>query len=57
MNEAITGAPGTSYDQKVFAALEGELVRDVDFRDGNTVSFSTGNTRRNAVALVMEIVK
>jgi len=29
----------------------------LDFRDGNTVRFSTGNSSRNAVAMVMEITK
>ena len=57
MNDAITKATGTTYDEKVYAALEDELVRDVDFTDGNTIKFTTGNTHRNAVALVMEIVK
>jgi hypothetical protein len=57
LNESITAAPGSTYDQKVYAALEDELVIDIDFKDGNTVTFSTGNTNRNAVALVMEIIK
>jgi hypothetical protein len=57
LNDTITNAPGTTYDQKVYAALEDELVRDVDFTDGNTIKFTTGNTHRNAVALVMEIIK
>jgi len=57
LNDAITNAPGNTYDQKVYSALEDELVRDIDFEDGNTVKFSTGNTHRNSVALVMEIIK
>ncbi len=57
LNEAISGVPGNTYDQKVFAALEDELVRDVDFSDGNTITFSTRNMSRNSVALVLEIVK
>lgn len=57
LNDAINNAPGNTYDQKVYAALEDELVRDIDFTGGNTVRFSTGNSSRNAVAMVMEIIK
>jgi hypothetical protein len=57
LNDAITNAPGNTYDQKVYAALEDELVRDVDFTGGRTVKFSTSNTQKNAVAMVMEILK
>jgi hypothetical protein len=57
LNEAISGAPGSTYDQKVFAALESELVRDIDFQDGKTIKFSTGKSNRNTVALVLEIIK
>jgi hypothetical protein len=57
LNNAINNAPGNTYDQKVYAALEDELVRDIDFNGGNTVRFSTGNSSRNAVAMVMEIIK
>lgn len=57
LNDAINRAPGATYDRKVFAALEDELVRDIDFMDGNTVRFSTGSSSRNAVAMVMEIIK
>jgi hypothetical protein len=57
LNEAITNAPGGTYDQKVFAALEDELDRDIDFSDGNTITFSIRNTHRNSVAFVLELVK
>jgi hypothetical protein len=57
LNDAINNAPGNTYDQKVYAALEDELVKDLDFTGGRTVKFSTSNTHKNAVALVMEIVK
>jgi hypothetical protein len=57
LNDAINNAPGNTYDQKVYAALEDELVRDIDYTDGNTIRFSTGSSSRNAVALVMEIIK
>ena len=57
LNEAISGASGNTYDRKVLTALEGELVRDLDFSDGNTVKFSSEDARRNAIALVMEILK
>jgi hypothetical protein len=57
LNEAINSASGNTYDQKVYTALEDELVRDINFADGNTVRFSTGNSGRNAVAMVMEIIK
>ena len=32
-------------------------MRYNDFAGGNTVRFSTGNSSRNAVAMVMEIIK
>ena len=57
LNDAINSAGGNTYDQKVYTALEDELVRDINFTDGNTVRFSTGNSGRNAVAMVMEIIK
>jgi hypothetical protein len=57
LNDSINNAQGITYDQKVHAALEDELVRDIDFAGGNTVRFSTGNSSRNAVAMVMEIIK
>ena len=57
LNDAITNATGNTYDQKVYVALEDELVRDIDFTGGKTVKFSTSNTNKNAVAMVMEILK
>ena len=57
LNDAINAAPGSTYDQKVYEAMEDELVRDIDFRSGNTIRFSTGQSGRNAVAMVMEILK
>ncbi len=57
LNDAITNDPGNTYDQKVYGALEDELVPEIDFADGNTIKFSTGHTQRNAVALVLEIIK
>ncbi|MDT8402571.1 MAG: C1 family peptidase [Bacteroidales bacterium] len=57
LNVAITGAGGTTYDRKVYNALQGELVKDISFEGGQTISFVTDVAYRGTVAIVMEIVK
>ena len=57
LNNAINQAPGATFDQKVFAALQGELVENLEFEDGKTIKFSTSNTRKNTIALVMALRK
>ncbi len=57
LNDAINQAPGTTFDQKVVGALQGELVENLEFEDGKTIKFSSSNTRKNTIALVMALNK
>lgn len=57
LNSAITQAAGATFDQKVFTALQGELVENLDFEDGGSIKFSSNNARKNTIALVMALRK
>ncbi len=57
LNKEITQASGTTFDQKVFGALQGELLENIKFEDGKTIKFSTSNTSKNTIALVMALNK
>ncbi|MBN1388069.1 MAG: C1 family peptidase [Bacteroidales bacterium] len=57
LNDAISRSDGASYDQKVYNALKGELVKDIEYKGGRTISFSTNVAYRGTIALVIEIRK
>ncbi len=57
VNDAISRAKGTAYDQKVGNALQGELAGNIRFSGGETIRVSTDVAYKGIVALVLEIVK
>jgi hypothetical protein len=57
LNDAFNSAQGTTYSEKVYNTLKGELAKDVRFEGGKTIRFSTDITYKGTVAMVLEILK
>ncbi len=57
LNTAISQAPGNSYSEKVYNTLEDEIAKDLQFKPGNKVAFSTNMPTKNSVAIVLGIEK
>lgn len=57
LNKEINKSSGISYQDKVYNTLKEDLIPNVSFSGGKTVSFSTSNTNQNMVAIVLEVEK
>ena len=56
LNQAVNNAPGM-YDQKLGAVIGQYLVPNINFEDGDVISFSADVKDKKAVAMVLEIYK
>jgi len=54
LNHAVNNAPGM-YDQKLGAVIGEYLVPNINFEDGDVISFSADVKDKKAVAMVLEI--
>lgn len=57
LNSRMTSSRQRSYTLKLKEALGNELVTDVNFKAGNTVSFSANTSGKSAVGMVIAIDK
>ena len=58
-NAAISKSAGSTFGDKITAALNGTTINNVNFATGNggTIYFKTDNTQQNAVVTVVEVNK
>ncbi len=57
LNQHFNNANGTTYQDKVSTALQGELIENVSFSGGKTIKFTTSSTTNNMVAVVLSVAK
>lgn len=57
LNDAINQAQGGNFDQKVYNTLKNELVKNIDFKSGNSIKFSANLGNKGTVLIILEIQK
>lgn len=57
MNNAINGAQGSTYQQKINNAFAGKLISNIAFKSGQDIQFDGKLGSQNMVAVVMQIDK
>lgn len=57
LNSRINASRKPDYQGKVLDALAGQLVQNITFKQGETISFESPLTEKNAAAMVIELDK
>ena len=57
LNEKITKASGSSFEEKVKNALNGSLELNIHYSGGNIINFSTSTSKDKSVAFVIGVKK
>jgi len=57
LNRAISKAKGKTYEEKISAVLQDELIDDVKYQDGSTIHFDANTKHQTLLGVVIEVNK